>query len=99
MQMRRTITSIFLACALLLFPLTERAQESSPAPKAQSAPPAKPSGSTQEQPQQSGQVIPVSVNLVDLLFTVLNRRNKLVPELESTHFKLWDKKTHHQIHH
>jgi Ca-activated chloride channel family protein len=97
MQMRRTITSIFLALALLLLPLTDRAQQSSTATKAQSAPPARPSGSSQEQPQQSGQVIPVSVNLVDVLFTVLNRRNKLVPELDRTDFKIWDEKTPQQI--
>src|SRR6202171_1824832 len=97
MQMRRTITSIFLALALLLLPLTDRAQQSSPDTKPQSAPPAKPTGSAQEPPQQSGQVIPIVVNLVDVLFTVLNRRNKLVPELAKSEFKIWDEKAPQEI--
>jgi len=37
-------------------------------------------------------VIPIVVNLVDVLFTVLNRRNKLVPELAKSDFKIWDDK-------
>ena len=106
MAMRRTITSIFLALVLLLLPLTDRAQQSStdkphqaPSPdaKPQSAPPAKPSGSAQEPSQQSGQVIPIVVNLVDVLFTVLNRRNKLVPELAKSDFKIWDDKAPQEI--
>jgi Ca-activated chloride channel family protein len=97
MQMRRTITSIFLALALLLFPITDRAQQSSPDSKPQapaSAPPAAPS---QEPAQQGNQTIRVPVNLVDVLFTVLNRRNKLVPELEKTDFKIWDDKAPQEI--
>src|SRR5467141_2618080 len=97
MQMRRTITSIFLALALLLLPLTDRAQQPSPDSKPQSAPPPKRSGSAQEPPQQSGQVIPIVVNLVDVLFTVLNRRNKLVPELAKSDFKIWDDKAPQEI--
>jgi Ca-activated chloride channel family protein len=95
--MRRTITSIFLALALLLFPITDRAQQSSPDSKPQapaSAPPAAPS---QEPAQQGNQTIRVPVNLVDVLFTVLNRRNKLVPELEKTDFKIWDDKAPQEI--
>jgi len=97
MQMRRTITSIFLALALLLLPLTDRAQQPSADSKPQSAPPPKPTGSAQEPPQQSGQVIPIVVNLVDVLFTVLNRRNKLVPELAKSDFKIWDDKAPQEI--
>jgi Ca-activated chloride channel family protein len=124
MQMRRTITAIFLACALLLFPLTERAQQSSPGAKPQrsspdskfqasspdqsqaSSPdakpqapaPAKPAAPKQEPAQQNNQTIfRVPVNLVDVLFTVLNRRNKLVPELEKTDFKVWDEKAPQEI--
>ena len=52
----------------------------------QQAPPA----STQEPPQQSGQTFKREVNLVDVLFTVLNRRNKLVPDLEQGDFKVFD---------
>src|SRR6266404_2451283 len=97
MQMPRTSTSIFLALALLLLPLTDRAQQPSPDSKPQSAPPSKPTGSAQEPPQQSGQVIPIVVNLVDVLFTVLNRRNKLVPELAKSDFKIWDDKAPQEI--
>ena len=83
--MRRTITSIFLALALLLLPLADRAQQSSPDAKPQAPAPQK-----QETTQQSKQTITSVVNLVDVLFTVLNRRNKLVPELEKGDFKIWD---------
>src|SRR5258708_3767493 len=111
--MQRAITFIFLALGLLLLPLTDRAQQtspdkahasspdklqaSSPEAKPQAAAPAKPDVSTQEPRQQSGQVIPISVNLVDVLLTVLNRRNKLVPELEKSDFKIWDDKTQQEI--
>jgi Ca-activated chloride channel homolog len=44
----------------------------------------------QEQIQKSQTTIPVQVNLVDVLFTVLNRRNKLVPDLEKQDFKVLD---------
>src|SRR5213592_4907026 len=100
MQMRRIISSIFLALALLLFPLTDRAQQSAPAtkPQASSSPDAKPqapqptqpAAAKQEPTQQSDQTIKSVVNLVDVLFTVLNRRNKLVPDLEQGDFKVFD---------
>src|SRR5437867_4077073 len=100
MQMRRIISSIFLALALLSFPLTDRAQQSAPAtkPQASSSPDAKPqapqptqpAAAKQEPTQQSDQTIKTVVNLVDVLFTVLNRRNKLVPELEKGDFKIFD---------
>jgi Ca-activated chloride channel homolog len=107
MQMRRTITSILLALVLLLFPLTECAQQSSsdskpqassPDAKPQAPAPAKPAAPKQEPAQQENQtVFRVPVNLVDVLFTVLNRRNKLVPELEKTDFKIWDEKSPQEI--
>src|SRR5713226_1944873 len=106
MQMRRTITSIFLVLALLLLPLTDRAQQSSPnsIPKA-SSPDAKPQAPApaasatpkQEPPQKSNETIISVVNLVDVLFTVLNRRNKLVPELDKGDFKIWDDKAPQEI--
>src|SRR6266567_394739 len=85
MQMRRTITSIFLVLVLLLLPLADPAQQSTPDAKPQASSPQK-----QETTQQSKQTITSVVNLVDVLFTVLNRRNKLVPELEKGDFKIWD---------
>src|SRR5882762_10334905 len=108
MQMRRTITSIFLALALWLLPLTDRAQQSSPDKPQASSPVSKPQASSpdakpqspapkQEPAQQSDQTIKTVVNLVDVLFTVLNRRNKLVPELEKGDFKIWDDKAPQEI--
>ena len=90
--MRRTITSIFLALVLLLLPLADRAQQSTPDAKPQAPAPQK-----QENTQQSKQTITSVVNLVDVLFTVLNRRNKLVPELEKGDFKIWDDKFPQEI--
>src|ERR1700686_920056 len=53
-------------------------------------PPAPPPPPSQEPVRQSQTVIPVQVNLVDVLFTVLDRRNKLVPSLEKPDFKVLD---------
>jgi VWFA-related protein len=44
----------------------------------------------QEKPQQSGATFITHVNLVDVLFTVLDRRNKLVPTLEKQDFRVLD---------
>ena len=97
MHMRRLLTSIFLSVILLLAPLTDRAQQSPAAPKPQSTPPAQSAAPGQQRPQQSGQTIVVPVNLVDVLFTVLDRRNKLVPALEKTDFKIFDDKLPQEI--
>jgi VWFA-related protein len=115
MQMRRTITSIFLVLTLLLLAAADRAQQSSPGTKPQasspdkaqaSSPDAKPQAPApaqaappkqQEPTQQSNQTITSVVNLVDVLFTVLNRRNKLVPELEKGDFKIFDDKFPQEI--
>jgi len=37
------------------------------------------------------------VNLVDVLFTVLNRRNKLVPDLQKEDFQIFDEKSKQEI--
>src|SRR5467141_3404789 len=105
MQMRPTITSIFLALTLSLLPPADRAQQSSPAKPQASSPDTKPQAPApvrsaapkQEPVQQSDQTIKTVVNLVDVLFTVLNRRNKLVPELEKGDFKIWDDKAPQEI--
>jgi Ca-activated chloride channel homolog len=91
MHMRRILISIFLSAILLLAPFTDRAQQSPAAPKPQPAAPG------QDRPQQSGQTIVVPVNLVDVLFTVLDRRNKLVPALDKTDFKIFDDKLPQEI--
>ena len=56
------------------------------------APPAPPSAAvqSQEKPQQSGATFITHVNLVDVLFTVLDRRNRLVPTLEKQDFRVLD---------
>jgi len=68
-----------------------------PQAKPQAAAPAQPAAPKQEPAQQSDQTIKTVVNLVDVLFTVLNRRNKLVPELEKGDFKIWDDKAAQEI--
>src|SRR6267142_2856771 len=94
MHMRRLLISIFLSVILLLAPLTDGAQQSSAGPKPQSTTPVSPS---QESPQKSDQKLTTHVNLVDVLFTVLDRRNKLVPALEKTDFKIFDDKLPQEI--
>jgi len=74
--MRRTIIIAAVALLLAVVPLTERAQQ-------------QPAASPPQAPQQS-QTIRREVNLVDVLFTVLNRRNKLVPDLDKSDFKILD---------
>jgi len=58
----------------------------------QPAAPAPPAGQqAQPQDQQQGPTrITTQVNLVDVLLTVLDRRNKLVPNLEKQDFKIFD---------
>jgi VWFA-related protein len=77
---------------LLGFPLAlsilSSASSSAQQPNPPAAPP--PASQSQEEVQKSQTVIPVSVNLVDVLFTVLDRRNKLVPSLEKPDFKVLD---------
>jgi Ca-activated chloride channel family protein len=84
-----------------MVPLAEQAQQSSPAAKPQAAPPpqapAQPGAQSQEKPQKSDQAIIKVVNIVDVLFTVLDRRNKLVPALEKTDFKIFDDKLPQEI--
>src|SRR5712692_4572110 len=90
MDMRRGLISIFLALTLFLLPLSDRAQQSA----AHGWPPAStpaPSAAPSQQPApQSKQTIISVVNLVDVLFTVLNRRNKLIADLEKGDFKIFD---------
>ncbi|PYU16775.1 MAG: VWA domain-containing protein [Acidobacteria bacterium] len=87
MNQTKVLISAFLAAALLLPASAGRAQQASgdAKPQAPSAP-----APNQQAPSQSGQTFTVKVNLVDVLFTVLNRRNKLVPDLEQGDFKVFD---------
>jgi Ca-activated chloride channel family protein len=81
--MRLRLLGLFLF--LIIFGSTPlfAQQQNPPAP-----PP--PQGNTQEQIPKSQVTIPVRVNLVDVLFTVLDRRNKLVSTLDKQDFKILD---------
>ncbi|HET9802760.1 MAG TPA: VWA domain-containing protein, partial [Candidatus Acidoferrum sp.] len=76
--MRQAITALFLALILLALPISESAQQQPQQP----TPP--------DQSTQQGPTIRVPVYLVDVLATVLNRRNKLVSDLTKEDFKLLD---------
>ena len=86
MPMRQAITSILLAFILLVLPITESAQQQQPQQPQQPQPPP----TNQQDTQRSQVTIPVQVNLVNVLATVLNRRNKLVPDLNEEDFKVLD---------
>jgi Ca-activated chloride channel family protein len=86
--------------ATLLLPVRHSAQQPpSPASPPQSAPPpaSGPDGTQAPSAAQNPTVIQSRVNLVDILFTVLNRRNKLVPDLEKADFKIFDDKAPQEI--
>ena len=109
--MRRIFISVLLTAILLLASASlpagagDRAQQSSSATapgKRQDAaqqpahPQPAPSQEAAPQRQDQGKITQV-VNLVDVLFTVLSRRNKLVPDLEKDDFKVWDDKSPESI--
>src|SRR5690348_7256510 len=75
---------------LLGFPLALAIFSSASLSAQQPAPPAAPPPDAQEQVQKSQTKISTTVNLVDVLLTVLDRRNKLVPNLEKQDFKVLD---------
>jgi len=86
MNMRRLSIGLLVVAVLLVSALVF-AQQQNP-----TTPPATPPAAAQEQekPQQSGTKFVTTVNLVDVLFTVLDRRNKLVSSLEKPDFQLFD---------
>src|SRR5208337_2054245 len=88
--MRHLFVGLLLVAVLLGSVLVFAQQQNPAAPPA--APPATPPAAAQgqEKPQQSGATFITHVNLVDVLFTVLDRRNKLVPTLEKQDFKVLD---------
>jgi VWFA-related protein len=104
--MSRALISVLLVAFLLTVAVSDRAQQAPPssAPRPQSTQKAAPPQGQPTQPPQQGQqgeqapppqspqrIVQV-VNLVDVLFTVLNRRNKLVPDLQKEDFKVFDEK-------
>jgi len=103
--MRRIFISVLLTAALVFVASSDYAQQSSSAAMpgkrqdaAQQPAPAQPAPSQEAAPQRQDQgKITQVVNLVDVLFTVLNRRNKLVPDLEKDDFKVWDDKSPESI--
>jgi len=102
--MRRVIISLLLIAGLLFAASLptgagDRTQQSpdSSATKPQDAAP-QPAQPQERAPQRQDQgKITQVVNLVDVLFTVLNRRNKLVPDLAENDFKIWDEKSPQSI--
>jgi VWFA-related protein len=77
-----------VTAAMLVTAASDHAQQA-PNP---SAAPAPPQQQAEPNRQDQGRITQV-VNLVDVLFTVLNRRNKLVPDLDKDDFKIFDDKT------
>jgi Ca-activated chloride channel homolog len=92
--MRRGFISI-LTAALLFGATCDRAQQStpnSPSSQQQGVPPSPPPPPEAPPSRQDQGKITQVVNLVDVLFTVLDRRNKLVPTLEKEDFRISDDK-------
>src|SRR6202158_3461994 len=94
-----------LAAALLLTAVSDRAQQPFSGAASNAPAAAKPQEPAPQQPappepppsrQDEGRITTV-VNLVDVLFTVLSRRNKLVPDLDKDDFKIWDDKSPESI--
>jgi VWFA-related protein len=101
--MRRVTISLLLIAGLLLAAAglpagagdlrAQQSPDSSAAkPQEPAAPQPAPPQEAAPQRQDQGKITQV-VNLVDVLFTVLNRRNKLVPDLGQDDFKIWDDKS------
>jgi len=85
--MNRPLLASVLSATLLAFPFADYAQQSG---GQQPAPPPQTPGSNAQQPTQEGPKFVSVVNLVDVLATVLDRRNKLVPDLDKGDFKIVD---------
>ena len=89
------LLTLFAGLALLALPVANYAQQGSPQNPQQPAPP------PQQQPVPANPQQPPTfvreVNLVDVLATVLDRRNKLVPDLEKGDFKITDDNAQQEI--
>jgi VWFA-related protein len=82
------ITLAILAAAILFSASLQAQQPQQPSP---------PPAPAAEPPYTSGQSIRQNVNLVDVLFTVLNRQNKIVADLNSENFRVFDDDAPQQI--
>jgi Ca-activated chloride channel homolog len=80
------LTAVLLCGAVPFF--GQQQQKPAPPPAATPAPDATPAQDPQSEKSQT--TIKIPVNLVDVLFTVLDRRNKLVSGLEQSDFKVFD---------
>ena len=85
--MNRSLSAVLASAALLAVPFVAFAQQPAQEPprSPQTQAPAAPPAAAQQPPTFIREV-----NLVDVLLTVLDRRNKLVPELERSDFKISD---------
>jgi len=84
--MRQAITTLFLAFILFALPISESAQQQQ-------------SQQSQQPPEQQGPTFRQVVRVVDVLATVLNRRNKLVADLNREDFKILDDNVPQDIRH
>ena len=92
MQTKTTGFGLVLVLALVAgtLLLAQQPQEPQPNPPNPGPPAGGPPPPSQEAPEKSPQTIRTQVNLVDVLFTVLDRRNKLVSNLEKQDFRVFD---------
>jgi Ca-activated chloride channel homolog len=100
MHLKPILILVLALVATLLLPARLSAQQPPPpaAPAQSTTPPAPTPDALQAPPAgQNPTVIQSRVNLVDILFTVLNRRNRLVPDLEKGDFKIFDDKAPQEI--
>jgi Ca-activated chloride channel homolog len=84
--MRNKLFALVLAVLICGAPPSLGQQQNPPAP----APATPPQAAPGQEEMQKGPTIKIPVNLVDVLFTVLNRRNKLISTLEQKDFKILD---------
>jgi Ca-activated chloride channel homolog len=92
--MSRPLLALLASSTLLAFPFADFAQQPQQEPTSppQTQAPATPPAGAQQPPTFTREV-----NLVDVLLTVLDRRNKLVPELEKGDFKVSDDNVQQQV--
>src|SRR5437899_11852417 len=92
--MKRPLVALIASFALLAFPFAGYAQQPSqePKPPAHQQAPTTPPSDAQQPP-----TFVREVNLVDVLLTVLDRRNKLVSDLDKGDFKIVDDNSPQEI--
>jgi len=101
--MNRALHTLFFAMVagltLLAFPLADYGQQggAQQSPPPQEKPQPLPPQQNTQQPTQEGPRFITVVNLVDVLATVLDRRNKLVPDLDKNDFKIMDDSAQQEI--